>query len=110
MVSDQFCSLVYSLSNLYFVVCAYSGDFDSSWARCSRPKPWGIPLILGILPFIARLVQSIKRWYDSGLETHLINVMYPPRHGLCPTCLISCAGREIWSWYHLLLLLFYMAA
>ncbi|EKM58004.1 uncharacterized protein PHACADRAFT_58738, partial [Phanerochaete carnosa HHB-10118-sp] len=70
---DQFCSLVFTLSNLYFVGCAYAGGFDEHWARCLGTEEWGIPFVLASLPFLARLAQSIRRWVDSKLNTHLIN-------------------------------------
>ncbi|KAH7913118.1 EXS-domain-containing protein [Hygrophoropsis aurantiaca] len=77
-LGDQFCSLVYTLSNLYFVGCFYTRYFPSppSFAT-SAPTPtnnnWGIYFVLGTLPFLARFVQSIRRYYDSRLSTHLIN-------------------------------------
>ncbi|KAI0035806.1 EXS family-domain-containing protein, partial [Vararia minispora EC-137] len=40
---------------------------------CSTPRLWGIPFLLAVLPFVVRLVQSIRRWFDSRLYTHLIN-------------------------------------
>jgi hypothetical protein len=42
--------------------------------KCGKPALWAIPLVLGILPFVARFAQSIRRWCDSKLITHLINV------------------------------------
>ena len=39
------------------------------------PGPrWGIAVLLAALPLLVRLVQSVKRFADSGLVTHLINV------------------------------------
>ncbi|KAI0087371.1 EXS family-domain-containing protein, partial [Irpex rosettiformis] len=70
---DQYCSLVYPLSNIYLVACAYSGGLDSTWSKCLSPKPWGVPFVLASLPLFARFVQSIRRWVDSRLITHLIN-------------------------------------
>ncbi|EPQ52134.1 hypothetical protein GLOTRDRAFT_80314 [Gloeophyllum trabeum ATCC 11539] len=32
-----------------------------------------MPFVLASLPLFVRLVQSVKRWYDSRLITHLIN-------------------------------------
>lgn len=104
---DQFCSLVFTLSNLYFVACAYTRNFDSDWEQCTRNRIWGVPFVLAILPFVVRLVQSIKRWFDSGLGTHLINVGYLV-FGHSTRLIVSEIGREIWSWYRLLLILFYM--
>lgn len=73
---DQFCSLIFTLSNLYFVGCVYATGIDSNWRRCTTnagPR-WGVAFLLASLPLLARLVQSIRRYVDSGLTTHLINV------------------------------------
>ncbi|KAI0760360.1 EXS-domain-containing protein [Fomes fomentarius] len=74
-MGDQFCSLIFTLSNLYFVGCVYATGIDSNWRRCTTnagPR-WGVAFLLASLPLLARLVQSIKRYVDSGLTTHLIN-------------------------------------
>ena len=71
---DQFCSLVFTLSNLYLIGCAYTGGFDERWSKCLATKQWGVPFVLASLPFLSRFVQSIRRWADSKLVTHLINV------------------------------------
>jgi EXS family len=72
---DQLCSLAFSLSNSYFVACSYARGFHSnSIHKCGNPALWAIPLVLGVLPFVARFAQSIRRWWDSQLFTHLINV------------------------------------
>lgn len=99
--SDQFCSLIFTLSNLYFLGCVYAdaagGDIGTEsnspdpankprfgfneWRHCTTSKPgsvvWGVPIVLAMLPLFVRLVQSVKRWVDSRLLTHLINVRYP---------------------------------
>lgn len=73
-LGDQLCSLACSLSGIYFVGCSYAVGFHSDqFERCSKPAPWGVPFLLGALPFVARLFQSLRRWWDSGLTTHLIN-------------------------------------
>ncbi|KAJ7666139.1 EXS-domain-containing protein [Mycena polygramma] len=73
-MGDQFCSLVFTLSNLDLVVCLYVDGFSSSWRKCSSSsKLWPLSSTLAILPFLVRLIQSIKRYADSGLNTHLIN-------------------------------------
>ncbi|TBU41712.1 EXS-domain-containing protein [Dichomitus squalens] len=74
-MGDQFCSLIFTLGNLYYVVCVYATGLDPEWRRCTTnhgPK-WGVPFLLASLPLLARLVQSVKRYVDSGLVTHLIN-------------------------------------
>ncbi|KAJ6487886.1 EXS-domain-containing protein [Mycena sanguinolenta] len=73
-LGDQFCSLVFTLSNLNLVVCVYADGFNSNWNHCgSSSRFWPLSFALGILPFLVRVLQSIKRYSDSGLETHLIN-------------------------------------
>ncbi|KAI0266051.1 EXS family-domain-containing protein [Gloeopeniophorella convolvens] len=73
-LGDQFCSLAFPLGNLYFVACAYAHGFHADpYAACSAPAPWGVPFVLATLPFVARFVQSVRRWADSRLVTHLIN-------------------------------------
>lgn len=118
--SDQFCSLIYSLSNLYFVGCFYTRYFPTfslttvpapmhskpqlyavnatssyqpgssafqrllllaydpgtqeAWSTCGAARNWGWYYLLGVSPFVVRFVQSLRRYRDSGLPTHLINV------------------------------------
>ncbi|KAJ7906260.1 EXS family protein/ERD1/XPR1/SYG1 family protein [Mycena leptocephala] len=73
-MGDQFCSLVFTLSNLYLVVCLYVEGFNSNWRECgSKSRFWPLAFALAILPFLVRLIQSIKRYVDSGLNTHMIN-------------------------------------
>jgi hypothetical protein len=83
-LSDQFCSLIFSLSNLYFVGCVYThrldGNFDADWHACSFPtKVWPGIFVLAALPLCARLVQCIRRFSDSGHLMHLINVGFLPQ-------------------------------
>lgn len=73
LLSDQFCSLVFTLSNLYFVGCAYANGLEN-WRQCTTGRNWGPAFALAALPLLVRFVQSIKRWVDSSLITHLINV------------------------------------
>ena len=51
-------------------------DFSPQWRQqCGLVSPnWPAAYVLAVSPFILRLVQSIKRYADSGLITHLINV------------------------------------
>ncbi|KAF9568304.1 EXS-domain-containing protein [Agrocybe pediades] len=73
-MGDQFCSLTFTLSNLYFFVCVYADDFGQDWAKCRVTSlSWPVYFVLGSLPLFIRLVQSIKRYADSKLITHLIN-------------------------------------
>ena len=81
--SDQFCSLVYTLSHVYFVGCVYNRNFDASWALCqdySIASVWAVPFVMASLPLFVRFVQSIKRYADSRLVTHLINVSHAIRN------------------------------
>ncbi|KAF8966563.1 EXS-domain-containing protein, partial [Flammula alnicola] len=73
-MGDQFCSLVFTLSNIYFFVCVYVDNFSDNWEKCSVTSDhWPIAFVLGSLPLFIRLVQSVKRYNDSKLITHLIN-------------------------------------
>ncbi|KAF7763567.1 hypothetical protein Agabi119p4_8104 [Agaricus bisporus var. burnettii] len=73
-LGDQLCSLVFTLSNLYLFACLYAEDFNEDWSNCTtQANTWPIVFLLSALPFIIRLIQSIKRYADSGLVTHLIN-------------------------------------
>jgi hypothetical protein len=73
---DQFCSLTFSLANLYFVGCIYHSGFKPNWPQsCSIQAPhWEAPLVLAISPLFCRFVQSLRRWYDTRSRAHLINV------------------------------------
>lgn len=72
---DQFCSLFFTLSNLYLFACVYARGFDDQWRRCGTSSPnWPAAFALGILPFVVRVVQSLRRYADSKLPTHLVNV------------------------------------
>ncbi|TFK72108.1 EXS-domain-containing protein, partial [Pluteus cervinus] len=73
-LGDQFCSLIFPLSNSYLLICAYTNGFDENWHKCgSSTRYWPLAFVLAALPLFIRLVQSIKRYYDSKLVTHLIN-------------------------------------
>lgn len=126
--SDQFCSLAYSLSNLYFVGCfyahvsvsipssavqssidsesslyasfpvnvttpyraelsahsafqsllssAYAPQAQEAWLMCGSAQNWGWYYFLGMLPFMIRCVQSLRRYWDSKLPSQLINVWH----------------------------------
>jgi hypothetical protein len=103
---DQLCSMAFTLSNLYFVGCVYAGGFDSAInpiQRCgsSSTTPisaWSFAFILAALPNFIRLVQSIRRYYDSKMILHLVNVREIHKSS-STSSLISNAtiGREIYS-------------
>ncbi|KAH0832144.1 EXS family-domain-containing protein [Lanmaoa asiatica] len=123
-LGDHFCSLVYSLSNLYFVGCfytrfsnnlpgstvqlnsesslyasfldnatsphqaessvpdsafrsllssAYAPQAQEAWSACGVAQNWGWYYLLGMLPFLVRLVQNVRRYWNSKLFSQLIN-------------------------------------
>ncbi|KAF9051368.1 EXS-domain-containing protein [Panaeolus papilionaceus] len=80
-MGDQFCSLVFTLSNLFLIACTYAHNFPEDWsAKCSSSQGagpgghgWLFAFALASVPFVIRLVQSVKRYLDSKLITHLIN-------------------------------------
>ncbi|PBK68704.1 EXS-domain-containing protein, partial [Armillaria solidipes] len=72
-MGDQFCSLIFTLSNVYLFFCSYAKGFDQ-WRQCGAgSKHWPIIFVLAILPLLSRLIQSVRRYADSHLITHLIN-------------------------------------
>lgn len=71
-LGDQYCSLAYTLSSLYFMGCTYKSSFKISWGTCDPPL-WEFPWMLSSLPSFIRLVQCIRRYFDSGQYSHLVN-------------------------------------
>ncbi|KIJ61833.1 hypothetical protein HYDPIDRAFT_169443 [Hydnomerulius pinastri MD-312] len=55
------------------VSSAYDPSIQQAWETCGTSQNWGAYYILGVLPFIVRFVQSLRRYWDSKLPTHLIN-------------------------------------
>ncbi|CAK5274535.1 unnamed protein product [Mycena citricolor] len=73
-MGDQFTSLEFTLSNIPLVSCVYARSLDADWRKCgSTSKLWPLSFVIAVLPFVIRMVQSIKRYADSKLTTHLIN-------------------------------------
>ncbi|KAK0458034.1 EXS-domain-containing protein [Desarmillaria tabescens] len=69
----EFCSLIFTLSNVYLFFCSYAQGFDQ-WRQCGAgSKHWPIIFVLAMLPLLSRLIQSVRRYADSHLITHLIN-------------------------------------
>ena len=112
-ISDQFCSLVFTLSHVYFTACAYTHHFPSDvFTRCGVQSHagWSVQFALAILPFVVRLVQSVRRYADSKLPTHLINVSpdaYPFLRALADGC--DLIGRQVYYGYNILPLVLYLA-
>ncbi|KIK56661.1 hypothetical protein GYMLUDRAFT_174084, partial [Collybiopsis luxurians FD-317 M1] len=72
-MGDQFCSLIFTLGDLWVFACSYARGFND-WHKCgSTSKAWPVAFSLAILPLLIRVIQSIKRYTDSRLSTHLIN-------------------------------------
>lgn len=74
-MGDQFCSMTFTLSNLYYVVCAYVVNFSPDQIdECAlTTSRWPIAFFCTVFPLVARLLQSLKRYYDSATTSHLIN-------------------------------------
>lgn len=73
-MGDQFCSMLFTLSNFYLFGCVYANDFSIDWRKCGGTSPrWPVSFVLTMLPFAIRVIQSFKRYAESGLVTHLIN-------------------------------------
>ncbi|KLT45695.1 EXS-domain-containing protein [Cutaneotrichosporon oleaginosum] len=67
-------SLVYTLQNFMFMGCVYAKHWpgDRTFHVCKTGQSWPYAL-LAALPPLSRLIQCLKRYYDSGLYIHLIN-------------------------------------
>ncbi|KAJ9116645.1 hypothetical protein QFC20_000578 [Naganishia adeliensis] len=66
-------SLSYTFGNFWFIGCAYNKGWPANiFSACSASHNWVYGLLLAI-PALIRLIQCIKRWYDSRLQIHLIN-------------------------------------
>ncbi|CAK5261977.1 unnamed protein product [Mycena citricolor] len=114
-MGDQFCSLVFTLSNLFLFVCLYAEGFSPQWRKCgTSSRFWPLQFALAILPFLVRLVQSLRRFVDSGLVTHLINggkyfsgiiaylCYFLWRHqGSTPALIAWCIFQALYSFYAL---------
>ena len=73
--SDQLCSFGFTFSNLSLLACVYAEDFHPHGDDCSiTGRFWMISYVISSLPLLVRLIQSVKRYVDSGLISHLINV------------------------------------
>lgn len=72
-VADELNSLVYPLSNLWFIGCAYNKHWPSdTYSACPTGGNWVHALLL-VIPGLIRLIQCLKRYKDSRLSIHLIN-------------------------------------
>ena len=93
---DQICSLNFSLTNLFFVGCVYTSGFQADWnTKCSsHGSYWMAYVVLAVLPFLCRFIQSVRRWYDSRLMTHLVNVSNSAPRGKDSTD-TSFIGRKV---------------
>lgn len=73
-IADELNSLVYSIQNIYFLSCGYAHRWPGDiFEVCPAGKTWQYALLL-CLPALARLIQCVKRWHDTRLRIHLINV------------------------------------
>jgi hypothetical protein len=66
--------MVYTISSLYGIGCAYRYEWEDPLEKCTGGSQWPILFVLSALPALIRLVQCIKRYNDSGVVHHLVNV------------------------------------
>lgn len=99
--------------------CAYAHKFQPTvWETCGTQsqKGWVVAFVLAMLPLLARLIQSVRRYADSKLVTHLINVSRHCLHDIIilsyykNSLIIWFSGREVRLRHHLLFLLLSLAA
>lgn len=75
--------MTFTLSNLSTVVCVYVHWFRQSsfpvqiTDTCgNNTNLWPVAFSISCLPFVMRLLQSLKRHFDSGKNIHLVNVSF----------------------------------
>ncbi|KAG2031434.1 EXS-domain-containing protein [Suillus americanus] len=56
-----------------FLSSAYDPAVQDAWATCGAESHWVPYFVLAMLPFLVRFVQSVRRYRDSKLPSHLIN-------------------------------------
>ena len=66
--------MVYTISSLYTIGCAYRYEWEHPLEECTRGTQWIIIFVFSALPSLIRLIQCIKRYADSGVVHHLVNV------------------------------------
>lgn len=52
--------------------CLYGSHWTLPWGQCELPS-WGVPWLLATLPSWIRLVQCVRRYFDSWQYLHLVN-------------------------------------
>ena len=83
-LGDQFCSLSFSLASLWTLGCSLHNHWaPDSYTRCGLGNHWQTPFVLSSLPSIIRFLQCVKRYSDSGLYMHMINVSLTPTNRYC---------------------------
>lgn len=76
-LGDQFCSLAFSLASLWTLGCSIHNDWRlGSSQKCGVTHHWRGPLLLSCLPSFIRFLQCMKRYTDSRLGVHMINVRF----------------------------------
>lgn len=71
-LADQILSMIISLQDLEYVICYYSSDAWSGANRCMAHQIWVFPLI-AVFPSLWRLLQCLRRYYDSKDFHQLLN-------------------------------------
>lgn len=60
-------------SSLRFLGCAQNAHWEGDiYAQCNQYNSW-VPTLLGCIPPLARMLQCLQRWRESGMRIQLIN-------------------------------------
>ncbi|KAG9315676.1 EXS family-domain-containing protein [Chiua virens] len=62
-----------AIQNLNILSSAYNPGAQEAWATCGAGQNWKLYAFIGLLPFIIRFVQCVRRYWDSKLPTQLLN-------------------------------------
>ncbi|KAF0983292.1 hypothetical protein FDP41_010357 [Naegleria fowleri] len=75
-IADQLTSLGDVLFELQFIACIYPATSQSKVMKlfCDSTKSIGIP-ILNYIPYHCRLMQCLRKYYDTRQKMHLLNAL-----------------------------------
>ena len=74
-LADQLCSLTYMFSSLQYMVCFLSYDKNNvAKGECNMTSVV-VSALCSALPFLFRLLQTCRRFYDSKLNIHIPNII-----------------------------------
>jgi hypothetical protein len=84
-LGDQLCSMTFLLGDFGYSVCYFSADFARNTNTCSAPQLHWIRAVCAAIPYLFRLIQCGRRFYDSREGRDLVNA-----GKYCSSLLVIC--------------------